>query len=109
MAFEKFITRLEFNKNLIEIFEKSKKINDFSWNLLKINSLTESEEIIYYLEKKSQKARQAESGITEIITFIYNVVYSESYCVPVLYLNGILFYSMIFCISIILLSFFKYI
>ncbi len=90
MNFQEFITRLEFNKNIIEIFEKSKQINDFSWNLLKINSLTESDGIIYYLEKKSQKARQAESGILEIITFLYNIVYSESYCVPVLYLNGIL-------------------
>ncbi len=89
MTIQEFITRSEFNKNIIEIFEKSKKINDFSWSLLKITSLTESDGIIYYLEKKSQKARQVELGISEIITFLYNIVYSESYRVPVLYLNGI--------------------
>nr|AWV66709.1 ubiquitin-like--conjugating enzyme ATG10 [Brachionus calyciflorus] len=69
------IPRSVFNQNIIEIYEKSIKLGD-TWQLIKVN------EDVYYLEKKDQKFIN-----NEILTLIFHIIYSESYNVPVLYLN----------------------
>jgi len=77
-----YITRDTFNQNVNEIHLKSKLIGD-SWNLVTIPStLPNQKEILVYLEKIEQKLVEQ-----DIYTFTFHVVYSESYSVPVLYLN----------------------
>lgn len=89
-----YLTREDFNKNINEIFEKSKLIGD-SWKLLKASN---NQDALFYLERIEQKcikpskqdetkAQDLESTRSEIYTFVYHVIFSDSYSVPVLYLN----------------------
>lgn len=72
----KYLKRDEFNSNLNEIFIKSNELND-GWRLIETTGQ------IKYLEKKEQFMLN-----NEIVTFVYHIVYSESYEVPVFYLNA---------------------
>lgn len=74
-----YIERKTFNANLNEIFKKSKELND-NWQLIS----TDKSELIY-LEKKEQAFSSTHN---DIHSFVYNVVYSESFEVPVFYLNA---------------------
>nr|AWV66634.1 ubiquitin-like--conjugating enzyme ATG10 [Brachionus rotundiformis] len=69
------IPRSVFNDNIREVYSKSSKLGD-NWNLIVFDKN------IIYLEKKEQQMYQ-----NEIITIVYHIIYSESYAVPVLYLN----------------------
>lgn len=68
------IPRSVFNENIKEIYERSKKLGD-NWELIEHKEA-------FYLEKKEQKVYQ-----NDIYTIIYHIIYSESYAVPVLFLN----------------------
>ena len=74
----KYIKRDEFNSNINEIFIKSNRLND-NWHLIE----TDSPQNVKYLEKKEQFMFQ-----NDIVTFVYHIIYSESYEVPVFYLNA---------------------
>ncbi len=77
-----YLSRETFNQNINEIHLKSRLIGD-SWSLLEIPSnLPNKNETLIYLEKIEQKLVEQ-----EIYSFTFHVVYSESYSVPVLYLN----------------------
>ena len=81
------LTRETFNQNINEILFKSKLIGD-SWSLLKIESNSpHAEECVAYLSKTEQKCVDLADSLNEIYTFTYHVVFSESFAVPVLYLN----------------------
>ncbi len=76
------ITRKLFNQNIIEIYEKSKLI-DNNWKLIKTNELDDHENVlIYYLECVEQNLTN-----NELISLTFHIIYSSSYNVPVLYLN----------------------
>ena len=82
-----YLTREIFNQNIHEICLKSNLIGD-SWNLLSVppkNTL--KEEPILYLEKSEQECVKIEDSIDEIYTFTYHIIFSDSFAVPVLYLN----------------------
>lgn len=77
-----YLTRDTFNQNVTEINLKSKLIGD-SWSLIEVPStIPNQNEPLMYLEKIEQKLVEQ-----EIYTFTFHVVYSESFSVPVLYLN----------------------
>ena len=83
-----YLTREDFNKNINEIFYKSKLIGD-SWKLLKASV---NQDALFYLERIEQKCinpnKQDEAEAqSEIYTFVYHVIFSDSFSVPVLYLN----------------------
>lgn len=81
MSLNSYLTRLEFNHNIHEIYLRSKLIQDFSWRLIKfeqklnpdtlelVNSSLKvdpdrieiAEEEIFFLEKTNQKSIQKES------------------------------------------------
>jgi hypothetical protein len=107
MSLNGYLTRKEFNEDIIEIFKKFSNLHDLTWKLVKHSQSYDSTtsqfkfnneyivikdnlEIrnndIFYLEKTSKKFLQIDYN--EIITFVYHVIFSESYSVPVLYLNG---------------------
>jgi ubiquitin-like-conjugating enzyme ATG10 len=76
------IDRNTFNSNLTEISQIAEKLND-NWKLIKAtnnNSLS-----ILYLEKQEQVIKKDDNTL---LTFIYHIVYSESFQVPVFYLNA---------------------
>jgi hypothetical protein len=83
MALNSYLTRAEFNRNIHEIYTRSKSIQDFSWDLIqfkqKLNpttlvfdnstlrvepnefDTTDSDEDIFFLERTSQRVIQNES------------------------------------------------
>lgn len=77
MSVKGSIPRSIFNQEIKEIHEKSKKIGD-SW---KLTSKTDEKDV-FYLERIDQKYLNG-----EIYSLNLHIVYSESYTVPVLYLN----------------------
>ena len=83
-----YLTRETFNQNISEIFLKSQLIGD-SWNLIKTPAASRiacEEAPLVYLEKCEQKLAEVEDS-REILSFTYHIVFSESFAVPVLYLN----------------------
>ena len=74
------VNQVTFNKNINEIYQKSIRIGD-SWKLIHLNEDTD----IFYLEKSEQKFM---ANLSDIYTFIYHVIYSEAFSVPVLFLNA---------------------
>ncbi len=103
-----YLNRSEFNENISEIYIKSKKLQDFSWSLIECHQTVDQQtsklqfsytkidpthkinqrDGVLYLEKVNQRLVELDSSCKEILTFVYNVVYSDSYNVPVLYLNA---------------------
>ena len=90
-----YLDREVFNRDINEIYAKSQLIKD-SWVLIKSNPLVTNDTTeIFYLEKKEQKLFgnkmdqiNDEQNFVEVYSFIYHVIFSESYSVPVLYLTG---------------------
>jgi ubiquitin-like-conjugating enzyme ATG10 len=78
------LSRLTFDENIQEIFEKSELIdNKWSLKVFEVNQNLKNIELLKYLERQDQLLVN-----NQLITFLYHIIYSESYCVPVLYLNG---------------------
>lgn len=75
-------SRVTFNDNVAKIYAKSMKIGD-NFQLLRFS---ESDEEIVYLEKKDQRMFTKSDGC-DIYTCVYNVIFSDSFTCPVLYLN----------------------
>ena len=76
------ITRKQFNQNILEIYEKSKLI-DNKWKIINTNVLDDHENLlINYLECIEQNLFE-----NELLTLTIHIVYSSSFNVPVLYLN----------------------
>lgn len=71
------ISRSVFNKEIREIYSKSIKLGD-DWSLI----VFDQNQDIIYLEKKNQQLHK-----NDIITLVFHIIYSESYSVPVLYIN----------------------
>jgi len=78
------LNRLTFNENIQEIFEKSELI-DNKWSLkeFELNQNQNLVESFKYLERQDQLLVN-----NQLITFLYHIIFSESYSVPVLYMNG---------------------
>ncbi len=108
MSSSTYLNRSEFNENISEIYIKSKQLQDFSWNLIKCQKTIDQQtsqhkfsyikveptvacfqkEDVIYMEKLNQRLVELNPGFKEIVSFVYHIVYSDSYNVPVLYLNA---------------------
>jgi ubiquitin-like-conjugating enzyme ATG10 len=73
------LERTVFDREIREIQDKARRIGD-TWRL--VESFPQSRSTLY-LEKSEQK-----SISNDIYTFVYHVIFSEAYSVPVLYLNA---------------------
>nr|AWV66682.1 ubiquitin-like--conjugating enzyme ATG10 [Brachionus koreanus] len=71
------LSRSVFNREIREIYSKSLTLGD-NWTLI----VVDQNQDINYLEKSIQQLY-----LNEIITLIYHIIYSESFSVPVLYIN----------------------
>lgn len=75
MSSPSYLNRETFNVNINEIFKKSNELNH-NWQLIETKNIA-------YLEKTEQHFID-----NDIQTFVYHIVYSESFEVPVFYLNA---------------------